>query len=247
MEDISLYAYKVWAPDDVLWTQWAKPVAFTQNSKWVYDVVIPQIQWTGSAEAHTMIILDLPGKAGVEEGIALAGRGYRPVPLYNGVMGPNPHSMIVNNEPVVSALFQGVRHLRSISISQNAPPVFLLDYNRWSGSGKQPGKFDNRWGVFAQDMPSASFLLKQGIRSILVRAECIKEDLSHILYRYQEQGLSVCICRDGESIQDMVIDKPSRFRSVFYRFKVTLGLTRNAAGGFGAVIPEYNNSRYRSG
>ena len=40
---------------------------------------------------------------------------------------------------------------------------------------------------------------------------------------------------------EMTVPKPSRFKSVFYRFKVIFGLTWNAAGGFGGQIPEQSS------
>jgi hypothetical protein len=64
------------------------------------------------------------------------------------------------------------------------------------------------------------------------------EDLSHILLRYQNQGIKVFLC-DGIRISRVAtVSEPSRFMSLFYRTRVTLGLSRNAAGGFGAIVPD---------
>lgn len=238
----NLETYKIWAPDGSIWTQWAKPVLFIREPDFPggFDLEIPDIEWNRNVDIGTMIIVDLPGHRGVLEALALARLGYRPVPLYNGV-SPQ-HSGIVNVNDIVKALYKGADYLATYYILPDAPPVFMLDYNRMTGNGKEPGKFDNRWCVFPQDMPSAAFLLKQGINKVIVRSNTIQNDLSHILCRYKEAGIEICICR-GEEVKEVPVVKPSRFKSLSYRFRVILGLTRNASGGFGGWIPEPQESR----
>ncbi len=119
----------------------------------------------------------------------------------------------------------------------------MLDSKRMAGCGKKPGTYDNRWCVFPQDMPSAAFLLNAGIRRVIVRSARIHNDLSHILLRYQKEGIEIQLCT-GQEIEKITVVKPSRFRSISYRFSVILGLTRNSAGGFGGMIPEPTQSRY---
>jgi len=184
-----------------------------------------------------MIIVDLPGKRGIEEGLALARLGYRPVPLYNGVNKPNKEigSSIVDVRDIEAALFAGAEVLRTLRIAPAAPPVFLLDSNRMTMFGKLPGWYDNRWCVFPQDMPSATFLLKRRIQEVIVRSDKIRDDLSHILFRYQEQKIKVSLCC-GSEINVKTVSKPRWFKSLLYRFKVMLGLTRNPAGGFGGFV-----------
>ena len=243
--------YKIWAPDNVLWTQWTKPVLFTSlpcNNDGNYELKTPNSNHMQMVDYNAVIIVDLPGKESVDEGLALAQCGYRPVPLYNGVYCNSKFSMIVDVQGIAEALQEGTDILSSLNIKADAPPVFLLDSNRMTGQGKQPGKYDNRWCVFPQDMPSASFLLKSGIQKIIVRSTRIQEDLAHILLRYQNQGINIFLCDNDENPKEIKVSKPSLFMSIFYRFKVTLGLSRNATGGFGAVIPEpqigWSNRRY---
>lgn len=234
--------YKIWAPENSVWAQWAKPVLFMhQFVSWNTKMEFPSLTWTvAAANPQTMIILDLPGERGVVEGIGLAKLGYRPVPLYNGVNGPM--SNLVKVDQIVRALFQGADDLISCSIPQNAPPVFLLDSNRMSGFGKRPGCYDNRWCVFPQDMPSASFLINQGIKRILLRSEWIQNDLTHILRRYQDGGIEIYLSKEGEHEEKVNVVKPSKFRSLSYRCSTLFGFSRNAAGGFGAVVPEPTQS-----
>ena len=233
--------YKIWAPDNALWTEWAKPVLFTSvptgelfaNSP---PLEIPQISWISEKKYYTMIIVDLPGKQGVEEGLALAHIGYRPVPLYNGVVPPNVYHALSSFD-IASVMFVGANVLRDLPLAPSARPAFLLDSNRMLGGGKIPGQYDNRWCVFPQDMPSATFLSRRLIREIIVRSDRIQDDLEYILYRYQEQGIGISLC-DGSGIKEITASKPSWIKSLFYRFSVTLGLTRNAAGGFGGIVPQ---------
>jgi hypothetical protein len=234
----NLAAYKSWAPDNTLWAAWAKPVLFVNPAYGGAEMEIPAADWLEETSGETMIILDLPGKNGIEEGLALALAGYRPVPLYNGVNGPNPESMIVNVSDIVISLYQGAEILKSINLGADAPPVFLLDFNRMNGKGKQRGKYDNRWCVFPQDMPSASFLAEHGIKKIILRAKDgkIQDDLSHILCRYQKQGIKIYMFE--QTLKEIKVSTPPWFGCLLCRFGVILWLCRNSTGGFGAKIPE---------
>jgi hypothetical protein len=206
---------------------------------------IPETSWVENLDRQTMLIVDLPGRSGVIESLALARLGYRPVPLYNGVDG-RASSMVVEVGEIATALFDGADVLTTYDISPEAPPVFMLDSNRMNGRGKQPGTYDNRWCVFPQDMPSAAFLLNAGIRRVIVCSDGIQNDLSHILLRYQKENIQICLCTGaGEEIMEISVVKPSRFKSLSYRFGVVMGLTRNAAGGFGGRIPEPTQSSSR--
>lgn len=201
---------------------------------------IPKIDWINSLEKQTMIVVDLPERNGVTESLALAHLGYRPVPLYNGVDG-RTLSMAVKVGEIATALFFGANSLEKLDIKPDAPPVFMLDSNRMNGGRKVPGTYDNRWCVFPQDMPSAAFLKNAGISKIIVRSDKIQDDLSHILLRYQQEGIEIFLC-DGKKIEKVSVTKPSKYRSLSYRFKLILGLTRNSAGGFGGKIPMYESS-----
>lgn len=243
----NLEIYKIWAPEEVEWSQWAKPVLFmgernrfvSMNAEKRYDVLeVTKIDWISTASSNTMIIVDLPGVESIEEGMGLAHIGYRPVPLYNGVDGLNP---LVDVRQLGFSLFRAADELSQIHLRENATPVFLLDSNRMEGS-KTPGKFDNRWSVFAQDMPSASYLIEKGINKVIVRTHWIKDDLSHILCRYQDKGIDIYLCDKTNISTKTTVYEPPKFKSIFYRFAVMMGLRRNSAGGFGSTIPEPSNS-----
>jgi len=240
----NIEAYKLWAPKDAQWTEWVKPVLFANMPRMVLGTLdIPALGWISQMNRSAAIIVDLPGKEGTLEGMALARLGYRPVPLYNGVcvFGNAFGRVAVPSVDIVDALCNFANELPRLNIRPDAPPAFLLDSNRMKGACWLPGDYDNRWCVFPQDMPSAAYLMSKGLHSVIVRTGKIQNDLAHILHRYETQGMTVYM-NDGTEQKRITVPKPSRFKRLFYRFGVILGLKRNSAGGFGGQIPLSNDS-----
>jgi len=231
-------AYKLWAPKDALWTEWVKPVLFANMNQATFlgKPEIPALTWMSHPDRSAAIIVDLPGKEGTLEGLALARIGYRPIPLYNGVCGFSSVRPAVSTFEIVDALGSFADELPRWNIRHDAPPAFLLDSNRMR-EFNLPGGYDNRWCVFPQDMPSAAYLMSKGIRSVIVRTGFIRDDLTHILRRYENHGLAI-YKHDGHDQKRITVPKPFWFKSLFYRFGVTFGLRRNSAGGFGGLIPD---------
>ncbi len=247
--------YKLWTPDDSPWSNWAKPVLFASHA--FDDLPLSSsadwrslnVPWSPPADGGSAIILDLPGAFSVWYALALGQRGFRPVPLFNGVPGPAMGTFpLVDVSAIVSALHAAAEDLMTLRLPPNAPPVFLLDANRFAnGSFASPGRFDNRWWVFPQDFPSANFLLSQNICSVvLVQSNSAppQRDLSHVLLRWQEAGIQILSCGENDQNQPtpVQVKKPSHFRALWYAAMVLAGLRRNSAGGFGAVIPEPSSS-----
>lgn len=246
--------YDLWAPKDSIWSNWAKPVLFADHA--FDDLPLStlagwrslNVAWAPS-DCSSAIVLDLPGAFAVWFAMALAQRGFRPVPLFNGVPGSRfGASPVVDVSAIVSALHSAVEDLMTFKLPPNAPPAFLLDCNRHHGEGLlEPGRFDNRWCVFPQDFPSANFLLSQNIRSvILVQENALlpNRDLTHVLLRWQEAGIQILSCQqpNQDQLTPIQIEKPDNFRALWYRAMVLAGLRRNSAGGFGAVVPEPSSS-----
>ena len=237
----SISAYKAWAPEGSIWAAWNKPVLFaTLRHRGRPPLTVPKLDWAHFPDRKTAIIVDLPGIDSVAEGLALAELGYRPVALYNGTDGPNMAKTIVKTRNLAHGVFMAAEILSELRLPFDAPPAFLLDADRMSGGGKRPGMYDNRWCVFAQDMPSAELLKQRGISRIILRTTgiMISSDLTHVLVRYQQAGISILQSKGGILSVPVTVSTPSFFKSVLYRFRVISGLTRNAAGGFGAAIPE---------
>ncbi len=245
MNHDNLLMYKVWAPEGAVWTDWVKPVLFANMSyASTPGLSIPEVPL--EQNFRQMIIVDLPGRESVEEALAFAGKGYRPVPLYNGTMGSG--KMLVDVKEVSTALSAATDQLKNLALAPDLPPVFMLDSNRMKGA-KTPGFYDNRWCVFAQDMPSAGYLKRQGIEKIVVRAAGeLQMDLVRVLYAYQKAGISLYTLMQGETTpKEFTAKKQHPGKALGYRLKVTLGLTRNATGGFGGKIPEPYTSSSSSG
>lgn len=249
--------FEIWAPGGATWSAWAKPVLFAQREMTIQSAAAPAFEQTSSAaggeqEFHLdagwvppagdreALVIDLPGEQSVRVGLALAGQGYRPVPLYNACVGP---AAVVPMERILEWIVRGASHLARLNLPENAPPAFLLDLNRLKGTAApSPGRFDNRWMTFPQDFPSANFLLAQSIRSVLLvqsRPGQSQEDLAHVLLRWQEAGLSLRVVSPSPaaSPQDLEVHRPLRFRWLCHRVLAALGMRRNSAGGFGAVVP----------
>ena len=234
--------FDVWAPADAVWSRWAKPVLFAQRS----GITLPPERsapaiadrWLPPASGQRAIIVDLPGSEALRIGLALAGRGHRPVPLYNTCDDP---AAVIDVRPLVTALARAVPDLGKLSLPPDAPPAFLLDSHRMQPAVlPAPGKFDNRWVVFPQDFPSATFLQAHGIRDVVLiqEADYPQEDLAHVLRRWQDAGLAIHVLKPQEdTLRSVVVVKPSWFKRLGYRFAAMSGLRRNNAGGFGAIVP----------
>jgi hypothetical protein len=235
--------FETWAPPDSVWSRWAKPALFTNT---VTGMPSPpaapreETRLRALADSSTAFVLDLPGAGSVELGLALARAGYRPVPLFNTADHP---AAVVSVRPILDQLRAGAEEISRLPPRPGEPPAFLLDSGRGDGL-PGPGRFDNRWLVFPQDFPSATFLLSQGIRRVTLLqartpADQPKEDLAHVLRRWQEAGVEIHL-QDPAADQPpkpLTVQRPSRFRGLAYRALAVFGLKRNSAGGFGSVIP----------
>jgi hypothetical protein len=239
--------FSVWAPETSVWAAWAKPVLFAHIQQSKSDLGVPQpvtmdVSWSPSPTSGSALVVNLPGVASVEMGLALAERGYRPVPLYNTSV--NSRS-VIEVEGIVSALVRGTALLQQLSLPDDAPPAFLLDAGRMRGKLPTPGMFDNRWIVFPQDFPSANYLRSKHIERIIVvqPGSFPDEDLAIVLNRWQKDGLDVQIVTHGtdNTISGSVPYQRSQVREFLMWTRIALlgalGLRRNMIGGFGGFIP----------
>ena len=237
--------FEAWAPEGIHWSRWAKPALFAGLANvgaraGAENWSVHDVSWTPEPRGKTAIVVDLPGAESVVVGLALARRGYRPVPVYNTSVGP---SAVIDVEPLARFLDAGAEALREIRLPADAPPAFLLDADRMApGKPLVPGRYDNRWIVFPQDFPSANYLLSQGIAEVLLlqtgQGEP-REDLAHVLLRWQDAGIQLRAAdvATGGQPRELRVSPPSLFRRAWYRAAALMGLRRNSAGGFGAVIP----------
>jgi hypothetical protein len=237
--------FHVWAPDQDFWSQWAKPVVFANAVGLPSDapLVVPTLEGVAlpGSFGQAAIVVDLPGEQAVLVGLALAERGYRPVPMFNGTSGPNA---LIAVEPIERALGFGTGLLRRTTLTPDARPAFLLDAERLHpAGGAEPGRYDNRWIVLPQDFPSATLLMSRGITDVTVirqRSPTPDQDLIVVLRRWQEAGLRVrgLALEGGQVEEPLSLIVPSGIRWLWYGALALMGLRRNSVGGFGALVPE---------
>lgn len=265
----NIAAYKAWAPFDSPWGQWAKPILFVgerqtplQGNETI-EMDIPQ-DLSNMYDSQTAIIVDLPGKQGVLKGLGLAEDGYRPVPLYNGVPAEKVGSLkpIVETQGMIDGLLAGALYLDGLTIPANAPPAFLLDYDRAKASAESDDLYDNRWSVDLADVPQASVLLAQGINRVVVwtRGE-LNEDLGPILAMYQAGGIALFLYRGGEFFEyggeEAANHRPVRFRRRFFhrffrrplaqRGRISCSYVAGGTGGYGSRSGYFGSGSYNPG
>ncbi|MBL8130303.1 MAG: hypothetical protein JNL42_00490 [Anaerolineae bacterium] len=244
--------FAIWSPPESIWSAWAKPVAFTIDSFTPVEVggeglALPDVSAWSAGARETALIVDVPDVRSVMFGLALAERGFRPVPLFNAVDSRNS---VVKVSPIRGALEAGADLLRKMRLPPDAPPAFLLDSNRLEGRA-EPGEFDNRWVVFPQDFPSGAFLQAHGIRRVIVlRASYLQRDLVWLLSVWKRGGLEILDAevhdgtgteQGGAPVVPYEAEPLSRFslmRTAFvFMLLASLGLRRSSAGGFGSAVP----------
>src|SRR5439155_13241715 len=113
-----------WAPAGGTWSDWAKPAPFAHLPRELppdSDTPPPDLSWVPAPGERVALVVDLPRAASVHLGLALAGIGYRPVPLFNACPppvapdhpAPPGDVSVVAVEPILSALVRGAERLRA--------------------------------------------------------------------------------------------------------------------------------------
>jgi hypothetical protein len=249
--------FSIWAPDNSLWSRWAKPVLFAHLDSALSYLAVgdrpTDVSWSPPPDERVAIVLDLPAAEGVLVGLELAGRGYRPVPLYNALPLPFGETLLspatisrvaaVDVLPIISTLRMGTKLLAQLTLPSDAPPVFLLDANRKGTRKMIPDEFDNRSVSFTTDFPSANFLASQSIQRVLLVQKQVLEpqsDLAHTLRRWQDSGLTLERVRlePLSPREPFEVSRPAWYGAMFQRVLSGVGLRRSSSGGFGAWVPD---------
>jgi hypothetical protein len=192
-----------WAPQEATqWTKFVKPALFVNAEATSHEVIkevkLPAEITNLSKEEmmEMMIIVDLPGKKGVEVGLAMAKEGFRPIPLYNGVHETKNGQLspIVDNQSIINTLISGASTLSTTNLAPDAPPVFLLDAQRDPQNIDITGKYDNRWNIEESDFPSVEHLKKHGIIQVVLWTEgAVEKDVKKICNIYGDADIEVRI------------------------------------------------------
>ena len=243
-----------WAPEDSIWSQWVIPVPFAQMF-WVDGSPTEATQngdnecWFAATGTQGIaLVVDLPGAQAICYGLAAARRGIRPVPVIDGSpcaaegwWGQRPGiDIVVDMRELLRGLHSGAEILAELPLASDAPPAFLLDANRDNGGATPPrSSFDNRWKTFPQDYPSARLLRERGIHRVIViqrlASDWIREDLQHVLLRWQKGGITIQVqgIEERSEPREIKVSQPSWYRASWYRALAMVGLQRGAFGGFG--------------
>ncbi|HWA73887.1 MAG TPA: hypothetical protein VG937_16205 [Polyangiaceae bacterium] len=241
--------HRCWAPADGLWSPWVKPALFAsieedleprpmaEAEAWLQRELVEPLDRSGGDLSDVVLVIDLPGDAGVWVGAGLVKFGFRPIPLYNAVQW---EASVVNLRPVVCALVDAAEQVARAKLS--APPAFLLDAHRMSGAHLlRPGAFDNRSFCNLSDFPSLDTLRARGVRrAVLVQEEPGRAapDLEPILLRWQRGGIDLWrkFSDDSEPAAPFVLRPralPLRFAHAVRRAL----LRRAASGAYGTFVP----------
>jgi len=257
--------YELWAPKESIWSQWVLPVPFAQMTCIKSDAAAAlseyRFDWLPSRSSETAFVVDLPGQETIECGIALAARGYRPVPVIDGSPGPDLHGLIlelmpssttermrstsvIDMRPLCRALCQRGQQLASLPLEPDSPPAFLLDSLRM-GNTRNPDNrlFDNRWMTHPQDFPSGEFLQKCGIRKVVLIVNNshlpLLDDLARVLSQWEKSAIAlerVSLIPNGRPAA-FTANKPPWFRDVWYSLLSRLGLRRRYWGKLLSYVP----------
>ena len=209
MEGKELFA--LWAPQEgYAWTRYAKPALFMHPPHTAGEPIVPQplpqdlaAQLVGGHT--TAVIVDLPGVQSVTAGVDLTGKGFRPVPLYNGIhQAPQPgRRNAVDNQPIIDALHDSAHVMQNMALPAHAPPAFILDATRNVNIVPSLDMYDNRWTLDLDDMPDFMYLRAQGIMRIIIWTDrAVQEDVKQIAGRYQSAGIEVFTYMQAAPITD---------------------------------------------
>ncbi|MEH2003405.1 MAG: hypothetical protein V7L00_32650 [Nostoc sp.] len=253
--------FDLWSPADSIWSPWVKPVLFAHLPRRlpiITQLPTPDFSWVPPVGQGKAIVVDLAGMDSVFLGLALAKKGYRPVPLFNSC--PLPTAFVqernlsleatkeltrVDVESILATLVQGCDSLHQLDLPDNAPPAFLLDANRQGNSLAfrivPENLFDNRSVVFITDFPSVNFFTEQRINSVIVVRQSDRKfasDLTYILNTWQKANLLLSYkpLSDPRPIQPLKI-WAFPWLGIWVRLIANLTLHKRPNGGFGGFIP----------
>lgn len=256
--------YDLWgSPRASAWSGFHKPTLFASLDSFPPEFLWPRaVRGFGRdaaperapswADERTAIVLDLPGDVSVAYAALLAARtGHEPVVAFNNW----PHaSGVVEMGSVLGALLFYAPWLHEARANHadglRKPPVFVLDARRLGRSPK-PRDFDNRYFLLETDLPSGPTMSNHGIeRLVYVRAEpgpteAAPREMDDLNGWLHEIGRRVAVHMAYASTVSWGLGEAQRYGVAIRKtpFSTTTdpafrGFRRNAAGGFGMMVPE---------
>jgi hypothetical protein len=242
--------YATWVGQDHPWVSWVKRALFASvadDASDRADESQPQYRseappWAGTDVSwlpdRAAVIVDLPGHEAVAMGLALGTRGLRPVLSINAC---SESGELIPMDPVVDLLRAGARFTKSFPMGPSVLPCFILDSRRNSPRAIRPGDFDNRWAVFASDLPSSDALRDVGASRIVVVQKGVEllGDLKAVLRRYSAAGLELSLhdVTASSSLTEIHITPSGWFARFVEQVERRLAWSRNWDGSFGRRVP----------
>lgn len=210
-------AYNIWAPYGASWTKYARPVAFCDMPEFKDEqykhFFVPPIKYIDKFDKKCAYIVDLPSENSIEEGLAIAKYGYRPIPLFNGTIEPINSTPTTDNRALERPLAWGANIIKDMKFESDAPPVFLVDLSRQNRYKVNISVFDNSYDMYAQDFPTAKALLDSGIDKVIVRTDKFQNDMRMILSDYQKKGIKIFQANNQNDIKKVRIRKPLLYKN----------------------------------
>lgn len=253
--------YDLWSPPAASpWSSYHKPTLFAALDGFVAPkpIPVPGLDLANAprspphwADARTAIILDLPGEVSVAYGAWLALRGgYSPSVTFNNW----PHAkMLVDMARPLGALLAyspWVQQADLMEDPERAPPALVLDARRLGDRKPKPKDFDNRYYLIESDLPSGQTLVNAGIEKLvyvrlLGTVAPVREELDDMNGYLHSVGKQVTTFVAEASPDSWLLGEPRAFSATIRKtaFSTTKdpafkGFRRNAAGGFGVLVPE---------
>jgi len=242
----------VWLGSDHPWRTWVKrplfaslPIEEVESATEQPPYRSDTSRWSGEGVAwlagqRAAIVIDLPGPTAIETALALGRHGFRPVLSINASSQPGE---VVDMKPLLALLVEGARFASSFPADAAAPPAFILDSRRDGESdGRQrgPGAFDNRWTIFAGDLPSGEQLRTADLRLVVIAhdRDALHEDVEAIAWSCRRAGLEVRLAdvRDHR-ITVLSGTPPGWISRYFASVRRRFSLRRQWDGSYGHRIP----------
>jgi hypothetical protein len=240
--------FDVWVHPGAVWAEWVKPVLFAHLPRTLppfRQPPLPDLAWVPAPPERWAIVVDLPGALAVAVGLALAEKGYRPVPLFNGCPPPEgaESRAVIDVEQNLAGLVEGGPRLQALPLPLDAPPAFLVDaYRNRPTRPPDPELFDNASTLFETDFPSADFLRAVGIKGVLWLCEregFPENDLGYVMRGWQRGGLNLGMKRlaDPGGLRPLAMGGLWLLYRFLHRLWASVSLRPCPMGGYGDFIP----------
>lgn len=209
-------------------------------------------------DGRTAVLLDLPGPVSVAYAAHLLHRGgMAPVVTFNNW----PHARgVIDAGRALAALLHYAPWVKEgwdrVEDRNAAPPVFVADSTRMGSPIVKPKDFDNRYFLLETDLPSGATLAARGIERLVYVRPALPpdapppipprpDDADDLNAYLHETSKRVRIELARASVATWGMGAPAPFPVTVRKtpFSTTRdpafkGFRRNAAGGFGVLVPE---------